>query len=354
MPSVPRLPIVPDPLRRIEVPRGLASVTTIGEEDAGAASTSARAGGADLESAVDLYRAGSTPRCSSCLRATVQVVLDRAIGHAHGNGPADPRGRPERACRPRHAVLRLLGSKAVTAMPHPHARRARRARHRRPRRRPHPRVRPPRQGRRSRSARSSPTARGSPRCRAKRSTSTRSTTASTLVELICRREAGLEPGRLLAYHAVSGGFILGEIVHRVTGRPIRDVLAEEILDPLGFRWMNYGVAPEDLGRVGLSYITGPPLLPPLSTLVTRALGAPLDEVVELSNDPRFLTAVVPAANVVTSANELVALLRDLPPRRRARRGPGDVSRRRCAGRWPSSRASRSTSRSASRRGSATG
>ena len=51
-------------------------------------------------------------------------------------------------------------------------------------------------------------------------------------------------------------------------------------------------------------MTGPPLLPPLSTLVKRVLGSPLDEVVELSNDPRFLTALVPSANVVTTANEL--------------------------------------------------
>ena len=70
---------------------------------------------------------------------------------------------------------------------------------------------------------------------------------------------------LLAYHAVSGGFILGEIVHRVTGRSIRDVLGDEILDPLGFRWGNYGVDPADVGEVGLSYVTGPPLLPPVST-----------------------------------------------------------------------------------------
>ena len=58
------------------------------------------------------------------------------------------------------------------------------------------------------------------------------------------------------------------------------MLAEEILDPLGFRWSNYGVDPADVERVGLSYVTGPPLLPPVSNLVTRALGAPLDEVVE--------------------------------------------------------------------------
>ena len=34
------------------------------------------------------------------------------------------------------------------------------------------------------------------------------------------------------------------------------------------------------------------------------LGYPLERVVELSNDPRFLTAVIPSANVITTANEL--------------------------------------------------
>jgi CubicO group peptidase (beta-lactamase class C family) len=56
--------------------------------------------------------------------------------------------------------------------------------------------------------------------------------------------------------------------------------------------------------VGVNYLTGPPLLPPLSTLVTRVLGQPIEKVVELSNDPRFLTAVIPSANVITTADEL--------------------------------------------------
>ena len=38
--------------------------------------------------------------------------------------------------------------------------------------------------------------------------------------------------------------------------------------------------------------------------MTRALGQPLDRVVQISNDPRFLTAIVPAASVMTNANEL--------------------------------------------------
>ncbi len=123
-------------------------------------------------------------------------------------------------------------------------------------------------------------------------------------EILCDAKPFAKPGRTLAYHAVSGGFILGEVVHRATGKDIRQVLAEEILDPLGFRWTNYGVAAEDLDAVGSDYVTGPPLLPPFSTLITRALGQPLDKVVALAQDPRFLTGIVPAANTVTSANEL--------------------------------------------------
>jgi CubicO group peptidase (beta-lactamase class C family) len=68
--------------------------------------------------------------------------------------------------------------------------------------------------------------------------------------------------------------------------------------------MNYGVRPEDVALVAPAYVTGPRLLPPISSIVTRALGQPLDNVIEVSNDPRFLTGIVPSANVVTNADEL--------------------------------------------------
>jgi CubicO group peptidase (beta-lactamase class C family) len=124
--------------------------------------------------------------------------------------------------------------------------------------------------------------------------------ADTLIEAAPFAKAG----RYLAYHAVSGGFILGEVVHSATGKTIREVLAEEFLDPLGFRWTNYGVAPDDVDKVALNYVTGPPTAPPLSTLLSRALGLGLDNLVALTNDPRFLTGIVPAANTVTTAWEL--------------------------------------------------
>ncbi len=303
MPSVPRLPIVPDPLRRIEVPRGLASVTTIGEEDAGAGDLGRGQAERIWKSAVDLYRAGVHPALQLCVRRHGAVVLNRAIGHAHGNGPGDPREGPKELVGLDTPFCVFSSSKAVTAfLIHMLDERGvlsiedRVADH-------IPEFARHGKGDITIGQVLSHRA-GVARISAEALDLDALDDRGTLVELLSDVKPASEPGRLLAYHAVSGGFILGEIVHRATGRSIREVLAEEILDPLGFRWMNYGVAPEDLGRVGTSYVTGPPLLPPLSNLLTRALGAPLDEVVEVGNDPRFLTAVVPAANTVTSADEL--------------------------------------------------
>ncbi len=56
--------------------------------------------------------------------------------------------------------------------------------------------------------------------------------------------------------------------------------------------------------VGLAYPTGPRPLPPVSGLLTRALGMPIDELTALTNDPRLLMGIVPAGNVVSTANEM--------------------------------------------------
>jgi CubicO group peptidase (beta-lactamase class C family) len=125
-----------------------------------------------------------------------------------------------------------------------------------------------------------------------------------MAALLCDAKPFHAPGRYLAYHAVSGGFILGEVVRQATGRDIRQVLTEDVLRPLGFRWTNYGVSDEDIDAVGVDYLTGPPLAPPFSNLLTRALGSPLDELIEATGDPRFLQGIVPAANTVTNAFEL--------------------------------------------------
>lgn len=255
------------------------------------------------EAAVDLYLSGVHPGLQLCLRREGRVVLDRAIGHARGNGPDDPADSPKVPMTPGTPACIYSASKAVTAMV-VHLLDERRQLH---------------IGDRVSEYVPEYAQNGKEGTTIAHVLAHRAGVASMpdealdldsiddwdrIIRMICEEKPSIRPGRMLAYHAVSGGYILGEIVRRVTGKTVREVLAEEILDPLDFRWGNYGVASEDVEQVAPSYVTGPPLVPPLSTLVKRVLGSPLGEVVELSNDPRFLTALVPSANVVTTANEL--------------------------------------------------
>jgi CubicO group peptidase (beta-lactamase class C family) len=304
MPRAPRLPLIPDPLRRIHVPREIKSITAVGaEEDPEPLGLDRRTVEHIWAAARELYRTGVHPAVQLCLRRHGRVVLDRAIGHASGNGPQDTRETPKVPVTTDTPFCVFSTSKAVTALVvhllqergaldiqdrvadyipeyathgkdettigHVLAHRA-----------------------------------GVPTLPRKLLDLERLEDREFLVQAICEAKPLVKPGTLLAYHAVSGGFILGEIVQRVTGKTVREVLAESILEPLEFRWGNYGVREADVPAVGRSYVTGPPLLPPLSTLVNRVLGMPLDRVVELSNDPRALTGVIPSANVITTGNEL--------------------------------------------------
>ena len=306
MPSIPipRLPLVPDPLRRARVPRDLDSVTSFGEEvdprDAGMTTDAVER----IWSAIErLYRSGVHPAIALCLRREGYVVLDRAIGHARGNGPGDPEGEPRELATPETPFVIFSASKAITAMV-AHLLDERHLIH------IDDRVCEyiPEYGTHGKDAITiahvlSHRA-GVPNLPGEILDLARIDDREFIVQVLCDAKPASRPGRALAYHAISGGFIIAEIVRRVTGKDIRTVLGEEILAPLGFRWTNYGVAPQDVELVARSYCTGAPVVPPLSTLLTRALGVPVDEVVRSSNDPRFLTGVVPAGNIVTTGWEL--------------------------------------------------
>lgn len=304
MSTVPRLPLLGDPLRRIHVPSDLASITTVGsEEDPGAVGLNRRVIERIWSSARDLYRSGVHPAVQLCLRRHGRVVLDRSIGHARGNGPDDPRDAEKVLVTPDTPYCVFSTSKAITAM-------VIHLLHEQGALDIHERITEyvPGYGRHGKQettiAHVLAHRAGVPTLPRKLLDVERVGDRELVIEAISDAKPFVKPGTLLAYHALSGGFILGEIVHRVTGKPIREVLAERILDPLGFRWGNYGVAPGDVDRVGRNYATGPKLIPPMSNLVSRVLGQPVEKVVDLSNDPRFLTSVVPSGNVVTTANEL--------------------------------------------------
>ena len=69
------------------------------------------------DAALGLYRSGVHPALQLCLRREGEVVLDRAIGHARGNGPGDAEDVPKVARRRTDTPFCVYStSKAVTAM----------------------------------------------------------------------------------------------------------------------------------------------------------------------------------------------------------------------------------------------
>jgi CubicO group peptidase (beta-lactamase class C family) len=291
-------------ITRSRVPRRLADVTTVGQEARPAdVGVQPEALAAIWEAVERLYRSGIHPAIQLCVRHHGHVVLDRAIGHAAGNGPDDPPDGPKTLVTPVTPFNIFSASKAVTAMivhlldqrdlirlddrvceylPEFAVRTKQwiTIRH----------VLIHRAG----LANVPPSLMDLDRLE----------DPAGIVQLIADLRLTGRPGRQLAYHAITGGFILGEIVRRVTGRSIRAVLDDEIRRPLGFRWLGYGVRPEEVGQVAVNYFTGPPPLPPLSSILKRALGVGFATATAMGNDPRFLTAVVPSANVIATANEL--------------------------------------------------
>ena len=302
--TIPRLPLVPDPLGRIALPADLDAVTTVADEvPAATAELTERQLQRIWGSARNLYRTGVHPALALCVRRHGHVVIDRAIGHARGNGPKDRADTPKLLATPETPFCVFSTAKGITALViHMLQERgvldiADRVTDYIPEYGQH--------GKGPTTIAHVLSHRAAiPVLPRELADLDSFTDMEFAVQAICAARPFAAPGTLLAYHAISGGIILGEIVQRATGRSIKDVLASEILDPLNFRWGNYGVAPEDVASVALNYATGPPLLPPVSQLVARALSQPVQKVVDISNESRFLTSVIPSATVVSTANEL--------------------------------------------------
>ena len=51
--------------------------------------------------------------------------------------------------------------------------------------------------------------------------------------IIAEEEPWWEPGTRIGYHAVTWGYIVGEIIRRMSGKPIAQALLEEVAAPLG-------------------------------------------------------------------------------------------------------------------------
>jgi CubicO group peptidase (beta-lactamase class C family) len=107
------------------------------------------------------------------------------------------------------------------------------------------------------------------------------------------------------YHALTWGPLMREIVYAATGKDVREILATEILDPLNFRWTNFGVAEQDIPLVAPSHATGEPLLPaPIAAAFRKAIGGTTHEIIPITNTPLFLKTVIPSSNTISNASEM--------------------------------------------------
>jgi CubicO group peptidase (beta-lactamase class C family) len=125
-----------------------------------------------------------------------------------------------------------------------------------------------------------------------------------------------EPGTAHGYHARSYGWILGEVVRRVTGRSLGRFFAEEVAGPLELD-LFIGLPHRELPRVAHLY---PPVVEPEvrslmdeftgpDTLLGQVLSGPSDlfGYDDMWNRPEVLSAEMPSSNGVGTARSIARL-----------------------------------------------
>ena len=115
------------------------------------------------------------------------------------------------------------------------------------------------------------------------------------VRAIARAAPAYPPGEVPAYHILTFGFILGEVVQRVTGRPVRDFLRDDLLTPLGVQDVYVGLPPDQWDRHVPVDGRGP------AELITQLV----------INRRATRQAVIPAASVSATAAGLAGLYQAL-------------------------------------------
>ena len=252
---------------------------------------------------VDFYKTGFHPALGLCIRRRGEVILDRTIGHARGNSPDDPEGRPLVPATPKTLFNFFSGSKAVTAMLI-HLLAERDQLH----------VDEPvatfipefaRNRKQRITIRDLLTHRaGIPDTPAEVADLDMLQDPQQILEMLYELEPTYRPGTVPAYHAVTSGFIFAELIQRVSGVGICDFLRREISEPLGMNHFNYGVPEERLDEVAIDACTGPKLIWPLKDIFEKALGISIEELIALSNDARFRTGIIPSANLIATPDDI--------------------------------------------------
>ena len=119
-----------------------------------------------------------------------------------------------------------------------------------------------------------------------------------------------EPGTASGYHALNYGHLVGELVRRISGKPLRQFVAEEIAGPLGADFQ-IGAAEGDWARI--ADVVPPPPLPfdlqalgPDSPAVKTLTGPAIDAAV--ASTPGWRLADIGAANGHGNARSVARIM----------------------------------------------
>lgn len=127
----------------------------------------------------------------------------------------------------------------------------------------------------------------------------------TRVRLLANQEPWWEPGTQSGYHLHTYGFLIGEIVRRVTGKSLPDFFRSEIGEKLGADF-HFGIDGKDFERVTHLDYDAESNAGDLaeSNLYKRSQLSNSGDFVTLAYDPAWFAAVMPSSNGVGTARAL--------------------------------------------------
>jgi CubicO group peptidase (beta-lactamase class C family) len=127
------------------------------------------------------------------------------------------------------------------------------------------------------------------------------------ISALAAQEPWWEPGTASGYHAITQGYLVGEVIRRITGQTVGHFFAEELAGPLGADF-HIGTGPEHDDRVAL-VIPPPPLeilgADPNSIAVRTLSNPPLSA--EQSWEVAWRRAEIPAAGGHGNARSVAAV-----------------------------------------------
>jgi CubicO group peptidase (beta-lactamase class C family) len=278
--------------KHVNVPTSLTGITQHGDEQpAERGGLTSADTGAIWRATRSLYRTGMNPAISLCLRRRGEVIMDRSIGYRTTHSTE--------LFTPKTPVCLFSASKAVTAMLVHHLAETGQIDLHDPIARYIPEYARNGKGRTSIVHLLNHRA-GLPRIREEVDPEVLFDT-DRVKQLLYDAEPESPSGITQAYHAITGGYVLGELIERVTGETLNAVLDRVIRQPMGMEYFTYGIA-ENID-VAENSVMGMKLMPPMTQFIKHAVGGSIEQVVEVSNDPRFRAAVIPAGNLYATAEE---------------------------------------------------